>query len=88
MRMMIMVRQLNDERPGERYVLVMPPWGRLYHWQSRQLGEQVRDLIVSLLCHLTENVNMILGQDPVEGLFRHGRNLEIRARHRVGRFHR
>ena len=42
MRMMVMVRQLNEERPGSKYVLVLPPWGRLYHWQSRQLGEQVK----------------------------------------------
>ncbi len=21
---------------------VLPPWGRLYHWQSRELGEQVK----------------------------------------------
>ncbi|PVD37980.1 hypothetical protein C0Q70_00582 [Pomacea canaliculata] len=38
MRIANLVRNLNDHAP---WILVLPPWGRLYHWKSRHL-EQVR----------------------------------------------
>ena len=34
MRVANLVRFLNDVEP---WVLVLPPWGRLYHWQSRSI---------------------------------------------------
>ena len=30
-----LVRFLNEEEP---WILVLPPWGRLYHWQSRNIN--------------------------------------------------
>ena len=41
MRMAVFVKKLNQEFPSTYWVLVLPPWGHLYHWQSRQLGHQV-----------------------------------------------
>lgn len=42
MRMAVFVKKLNKAFPNSYWVLVLPPWGHLYHWQSRQLGHQVR----------------------------------------------
>jgi len=42
MRMAVFVKKLNAAYPDTYWVLVLPPWGHLYHWQSRQLGHQVR----------------------------------------------
>jgi len=42
MRMAVFVKKLNSKYPDTYWVLVLPPWGHLYHWQSRQLGHQVR----------------------------------------------
>jgi len=42
MRMAVFVKKLNKNYPDTYWVLVLPPWGHLYHWQSRQLGHQVR----------------------------------------------
>lgn len=42
MRMAVFVKKLNKAFPQSYWVLVLPPWGHLYHWQSRQLGHQVR----------------------------------------------
>ena len=41
MRMAVFVKKLNKTFPNSYWVLVLPPWGHLYHWQSRQLGHQV-----------------------------------------------
>ena len=41
MRIAILVKNLNKSRLYH-YTLVLPPWGRLYHWQSRHLGDQIR----------------------------------------------
>lgn len=42
MRVAVMVKDLNQESKKYRYTLVLPPWGRLYHWQSRELPTQIR----------------------------------------------
>ena len=42
MRVAVFVKNLNLKSKSYHYTLVLPPWGRLYHWQSRHLGEQVR----------------------------------------------
>jgi len=42
MRMAVMVKKLNKDNPQYYWILVLPPWGHLYHWQSRQLGHQIR----------------------------------------------
>lgn len=36
MRVANLVKSLNDDEP---WVLVLPPWGRLYHWQSRHIDQ-------------------------------------------------
>ena len=42
MRVGIMVKKLNDQSTKYSYTLVLPPWGPLYHWQTRELGIQSR----------------------------------------------
>lgn len=42
MRVAVFVRNLNRAAGSDRFALVLPPWGRLYHWQSRELGRQTR----------------------------------------------
>ena len=42
MRIGVMVKRLNDESLKYSYTLVLPAWGPLYHWQSRELGIQSR----------------------------------------------
>jgi len=42
MRMAVFVKKLNQNYPDTYWVLVLPPWGHLYHWQSRQLGHQAK----------------------------------------------
>ena len=37
-----LLRKLNIEDPEIRWVLVLPPWGHLYHWRSRKLGPQIK----------------------------------------------
>ncbi|XP_072173515.1 GDP-fucose protein O-fucosyltransferase 2-like [Diadema setosum] len=39
MRIANLVKQLRRE--GEEWILVLPPWGRLYHWKSRNM-QQIR----------------------------------------------
>ncbi len=41
MRVAVLVKKLNELGRG-RFVLVLPPWGGLYHWQTRELGRQTR----------------------------------------------
>jgi len=40
MRMAVFVRKLNIGDPDTKWVLVLPPWGHLYHWKTRELGPQ------------------------------------------------
>jgi len=42
MRIAILVRNLNIQQPDTRFILVLPPWGPLYHWQSQHIGDQSR----------------------------------------------
>jgi len=43
MRVAVLVKHLNSISKKFTYTLVLPPWGRLYHWQSRDLSKpQVR----------------------------------------------
>lgn len=42
MRVAVFVKHLNQVSKKYRYTLVLPPWGRLYHWQSRDLPTQIR----------------------------------------------
>ena len=39
MRVANLVKLLNEDSP---WVLVLPPWGRLYHWQSQNIESQVK----------------------------------------------
>ena len=50
MRVAVFVKNLNMKSNDFHYTLVLPPWGRLYHWQSRHLGEQVRYVSVYHIC--------------------------------------
>lgn len=40
MRVTNLVRQLREA--GQNWILVLPPWGGLYHWQSKELGYQTK----------------------------------------------
>ncbi|GFU28407.1 GDP-fucose protein O-fucosyltransferase 2 [Nephila pilipes] len=42
MRMAKLVRKMNDDDETSHWVLVLPPWGPLYHWKSRKLGFQAQ----------------------------------------------
>lgn len=42
MRMAVFVRKLNVANTKMKWVLVLPPWGHLYHWRSRELGAQTK----------------------------------------------
>jgi len=42
MRVAIFVRKMNEDSEDTFWKLVLPPWGHLYHWQSRSLGHQTR----------------------------------------------
>ena len=42
MRIAILVKNLNIISRTNHYTLVLPPWGRLYHWQTRHIGDQTR----------------------------------------------
>ncbi|CAL1548035.1 unnamed protein product [Lymnaea stagnalis] len=37
MRIAVLVQNLNDAAP---WILVLPPWSRLYHWKSQDVGSQ------------------------------------------------
>ncbi|XP_005111664.1 GDP-fucose protein O-fucosyltransferase 2 [Aplysia californica] len=39
MRIAVLVRNLNEDSP---WILVLPPWGRMYHWKSKDVGQQIR----------------------------------------------
>lgn len=36
MRIANLGRSLNEDSP---WILVLPPWGRIYHWKSKQLDQ-------------------------------------------------
>lgn len=40
MRIANFVRQLRDM--DQNVVLVLPPWGGLYHWRTRSIGPQIK----------------------------------------------
>ncbi|XP_037574184.1 GDP-fucose protein O-fucosyltransferase 2 [Dermacentor silvarum] len=40
MRVARLVAALNADSHRENWVLVLPPWGPLYHWQSKDIGSQ------------------------------------------------
>jgi len=42
MRIAVLTRKLNIQDKTTQYILVLPPWGNLYHWQSRDIGVQSR----------------------------------------------
>ena len=83
MRVAVFVKNLNVNSDDFQYTLVLPPWGRLYHWQSRHLGEQVR--YVSVYHHCMSAVALykiftkttsikflsLFFQDTMESIFRH-----------------
>ena len=37
-----MVKKMNENSSKFSYTLVLPPWGPLYHWQTRSLGDQTK----------------------------------------------
>lgn len=39
MRIAVLVQNLNKVSP---WILVLPPWGRIYHWQSRDIEQQIK----------------------------------------------
>ena len=82
MRVAVFVKNLNINSNDFQYTLVLPPWGRLYHWQSRHLGEQVRYVSVYHLCmsdvalykfKITTRIKFLtlFFQDTMESIFRH-----------------
>merc|ERR1719334_1831081 len=42
MRMAVFIKKQNLKYPQDYWVLVLPAWGHLYHWQSRELGHQAQ----------------------------------------------
>ncbi|KFM60123.1 GDP-fucose protein O-fucosyltransferase 2, partial [Stegodyphus mimosarum] len=40
MRMAVLVKRLNEEDLLNTWVLVLPPWGPLYHWKTKDIGFQ------------------------------------------------
>ena len=52
MRVAILVKNLNIKSKLYHYSLVLPPWGRLYHWQSRHLGDQIRYGVIYIIIRL------------------------------------
>lgn len=42
MRVARLVAALNADSQLEEWVLVLPPWGPLYHWQSKDIGSQMK----------------------------------------------
>ena len=37
MYMYIQMKLMNDRDDGQQWVLVLPPWSRLYHWKNRDV---------------------------------------------------
>ena len=62
MRMAVFVKKLNKSFPNSYWVLVLPPWGHLYHWQSRQLGHQVKNNVKSWTFYCAISGEDSLGQ--------------------------
>lgn len=42
MRVATLVKKLNENSEFYQWILVLPPWGPLYHWKSRTLGFQAQ----------------------------------------------
>ncbi|GBM31653.1 GDP-fucose protein O-fucosyltransferase 2 [Araneus ventricosus] len=42
MRIATLVKELNNDKKSGQWILVLPPWGPLYHWKSRNLGFQAQ----------------------------------------------
>ncbi|CAL1276051.1 unnamed protein product [Larinioides sclopetarius] len=42
MRIAALVKELNNDKKSGQWILVLPPWGPLYHWKSRNLGFQAQ----------------------------------------------
>ena len=41
-RIAVMVKKMNENSSKFSYTLVLPPWGPLYHWQTKSLGDQTK----------------------------------------------
>lgn len=42
MRMATLVKKLNENSAVDKWILVLPPWGPLYHWKSKNIGFQTQ----------------------------------------------
>lgn len=42
MRVATLVKKLNEESEFDQWILVLPPWGPLYHWKTKMLGFQAQ----------------------------------------------
>lgn len=42
MRIATLVKKLNKESKEKEWVLVLPPWGPLYHWKTKNIGYQAQ----------------------------------------------
>ena len=76
MRIAVLVRSLNEDGP---WTLVLPPWSRLYHWRSRDVGPQERipwSLFFDLES-LREFVPVIEFQEFLEGILKSIRKINI-----------
>ncbi|XP_051175782.1 GDP-fucose protein O-fucosyltransferase 2 [Leptopilina boulardi] len=41
-RIAVFVKKLLEEQSKYHWILVLPPWGKLYHWKSKDIGPQVQ----------------------------------------------
>lgn len=41
-RIAVFIKKLLEENSKYHWTLVLPPWGKLYHWRSKDIGAQVR----------------------------------------------
>lgn len=67
MRVANLVKLLNEDEP---WVLVLPPWGRLYHWKSQDLNQiKVKWSTFFDLASLREHIPVIEFEDYLTGLY-------------------
>ena len=64
MRVANLVKVLNEEEP---WTIVLPPWGRLYHWKSRQDQIKIRWSKFFDLPSLNKLVPVIEFEDYLKG---------------------
>lgn len=64
MRVANLVKLLNDEEP---WTLVLPPWGRLYHWRSEFDQTKVKWATFFDLESLGHHVPVIEYEDYIKG---------------------